>query len=377
MELGLTEEQKMLRKVSRDFLETECPKSLVREMEEDETGFPGKLWHKMAALGWMGLPFPKEHGGSGGNYLDLIILLEEMGRALLPGPFFSTVVLGGFSVLMAGSEKQRYEILPRIAKGDLVLTLALTEPDATDNAIGIQAKATPDKDEYIIDGIKLFVPYAHVSDYIIFSARTKNSKVPENGISLFLTNAGSGGIQYTVLDTIAADKQCEVAFTNVRVPRENVLGDLHRGWASIEKITQRAEVAECALMVGGAQRVLEMSVEHAKTRIQFDRPLGTFESMQHRCADQMIDVEGARYTTYHAAWRISEDLPCAKEASIAKAWANEAYRRVCLEAHQTHGAIGYTREHDLGLYFRRAKAAELAFGDTDYHLEIVAQQLGL
>jgi len=377
MDFALSEEQEMLRKMSRDFLENECPKSLVREMEEDEKGYSPELWKKMADLGWMGLVFPEVYGGEGLNFLDLTVLIEELGRALVPGPYLSTVVCCGLPILVAGTDEQKREFLPKIAKGDLILSLALTEPSATWDAAGITAKATPEGDDFVISGTKLFISDAHIADYLLCVARTKESGDAEDEITLFLVDAKSPGISCTPLKTIASDRQFEVVFDKVRVPRKNMLGELDRGWAVIKEMLPKATLAQCALMVGGAQQVLEMTVNYAKERVQFGRPIGSFQAIQHKCADMATDVDGCRFITYQAAWKLSEGLPCALEVSMAKAWVSEAYRRTCVEGHQIHGGIGFIKDHDMQLYYRRAKASELMFGDADYHRELVAQQIGL
>jgi alkylation response protein AidB-like acyl-CoA dehydrogenase len=377
MDFAFNEEQEMLRKMARDFLADKCPKTFVREMEEDEKGYSPDLWREMAQLGWLGLAFPEEYGGGGGSFLDLAVLLEETGRACLPGPFFSTVVLSGLTILDVGSEAQKKEFLPRISRGELIMALALTEPSAGYDAASVDLRATADKDEYILDGTKLFVSDAHICHYMIGVARTREGGPAEEGITLFLVDAKSPGISYTLLETIASDKQCEVVFDKVRVPRGNILGELDRGWGEVEKIMLRAAAANCAVMVGGAQQALEMAVSYAKERVQFDRPIGSFQAIQHHCANMATDVDGSKFITHEAAWMLSEGLPCQKKVSVAKAWVSEAYRRVTLLGHQIHGGIGFTKDHDMQLYFRRAKAAELAFGDANFHREIVAKELGL
>jgi len=378
MDLGWNEEQEMLRKTARDFLAKECPPSLVRALEEDEKGYSPELYQKMAELGWTGLVFPEEYGGGGGNFLDLTILLEEMGRYLVPDTFVSTVVHCGLPILAAGTEEQKKDFLPRIAAGEIIMSLALTEPSATYDPAGIAVRAIPDKDDYVINGTKLFILNAHIADYLLCVTRTSDSPAnKEEGITLFLVDRKTPGISTTLLKTIASDRQCEVNFENVRVPRANMLGELDRGWEVMRRVLEQAAVAECILMLGGAQQVLEMTVNYAKERIQFDRPIGSFQAIQHKCANMLIDIDGAKYITYQAAWKISEGLECAKEVSMAKAWVSEAYQRVCLEAHQIHGGIGFTKEHDLQLYFRRAKKSELAFGDATFHRERLAEELGL
>ncbi len=373
MDFSLTEEQEMLRKSARDFLAIACPKSLVREMARDEKGYTPQLWQKMGEMGWMGLIIPEKYGGAGANFFDLVVLLEEMGRACLPGPFFSTVVLGGLTVLEAGNEEQKKEILPKLAEGKLRLTLALTEPSAVYTADGIQTKAIQKDKEFLVQGTKLFVPDAHISDYLVCVARTKESKIPEDGITLFLIDPNSPGVSCTLLKTIAGDKQCEIIFDNVSVPNENILGRLNEGWLILYKILEKAVVAQCAEMVGGAKQVLEMTVEYAKQRMAFGQHIGSFQAIQHYCANMLVDVDGCSLVIYNAAWRLSRDLPSTREVSMAKALINERFKRIAALGIQIHGAIGITEDHDLPLYFKRAKAWEINLGNTTFHLEKIAK----
>ena len=370
MNLDLSEEQEMLRKLARDFLKEECPTSHVREMEQDEKGYSPALWHRMAELGWMGLVFPEEYGGTGGNFVDLTILLGEMGRALLPGPFIPTVVCSGLSLLRYGTKEQKSDFLPRIADGSFIMTLALTEPEVRFDERGINVRAKGET-RYTINGTKLFVPYAHIANWMVCAARTKK------GIALFLVPAKTTGISLTLLTTIAADKQYEVIFNKVKVLGENVLGKVDEAWDIVRHIEEWGALALCGYEVGSLERVLEMTVSYANERIQFDRPIGSFQAIQHKCADMAMDIDGARFLTYQAAWKTSQGLRASREISMAKAWTGEASRRVCLSSHQIHAAIGLFKDYDLELHFRRAKAAELAFGEGDFHREIVAQELGL
>jgi len=375
MDFALNEEQDMLRKMSRDFLENECPKTLVREMEEDEKGYSPELWKKMAEVGWMGLAFPEEYGGEGLGFLSLAVLIEELGRALVPGPFLSTVVYGGLTILASGTDEQKKEFLPKIAKGELIITLALTEPSASWDASGIETKAVAEGDDYVLSGTKLFISDAHVADYLLVAARTKESANKEEGITLFIVDAKSPGIKLTPLKTIALDKQFEVALDKVKVPKKNILGKVDKGWPIIEELKLRGMLAQCAFMVGGAQQVLEMTTNYAKERVQFGKPIGSFQMIQQKCADMATDVDGSRFITYQACWKTEEGLPYTLDASMAKAWVSEAYRRSCVEGHQIHGGIGFIKDHDMQLYYRRAKVSELLFGDADYHRERVAQQI--
>ncbi len=378
MDFGLGEEQVMLKTSARDFLEKECPKQLVREMMEDERGYSPELWKKMAAQGWLGLAFPEEYGGAAMSFLDLAVLLEEMGRALVPGPFVPTVVLAGRPILAAGSEEQKQQFLPRIASGDMMLTLALMEPSGSLEASGVTVEAVPSGENFIIEGRKLFVPDAHVADYLLCVTRTKDGPNKEEGITLFLVGAKTAGIHTEVLKTMTGEKLCEVTFRNVAVPKTNMLGELDQGWPIIKRVLLEAAVAESAWMLGGARWVLETSVDYAKQRVQFDRPIGSFQAIQHKCANMVIEVEGATAITYYAAWAVLENDPgLTLAASMAKAWCSDIYKHVAGEGTQIHGGIGFTWDHDMHLYFKRSKTSEVAFGDGDYHREKVAQLLNI
>jgi len=375
MDLGLSEPQEMLKKIARDFLATECPKTLVREMEEDEKGYPPQLWQGMAEVGWMGLPFPEEYAGGDGTLLDLAVLVEEMGRACLPGPFFSTVVLGGLTVLDAGSVDQKKEILPQVAEGKLIMSFALTEPGGQYEASDVNVRAVRDGDDYVISGTKLFVADAHVADWLVCAARSADGGQPEAGITVLLVRTDSEGLRRTVLPSLAKDKPCEVVFDNVRVPAGNVLGEAGRGWDVVRRAMQRAAALKSVEMVGAAQQILEMTVDYAKERVQFDRPIGSFQAVQHHCANMALSVDSSRYMAYQAIWMLSEGLPCDMEIAAAKAWTNDSLRQVAALGHQVHGAIGFTLDHDMQVYSRRAKAAEVMFGDSDSHREAVARML--
>jgi alkylation response protein AidB-like acyl-CoA dehydrogenase len=377
MDISLSEEQELLQGSARDFLQKECPMRLVRAMEEDEKGYDLNLWKQMADLGWLGLILPEEYGGSGGTMMDLVILLEEFGRALAPGPFVPTVVQVGLPMLWAGSEPQKRTYLPKLAQGELIGTMAWHEPSATSQPWGIETTATQQGEGYVLNGIKLCVPYAHVADCLLTVARTGAGAAPDDGITLFVVDAQSAGIELTKLGTIADDHQCEVVLNNVKVPHSQVLGEPGKGWSLVEQVRQYGTVAKCAEMVGIAQQAFEISLNYAKTRVQFGRPIGSFQAVKHKLANMVIDVDGSRYVTYRAAWLLSEGLPAGHEIAVAKAWTNEACRRIVKDGQQVHGGIGYTKEYDLQLYTRRAKAAEIAFDDSDTHREAVATSLGL
>ncbi|OPY08026.1 MAG: Acryloyl-CoA reductase (NADH) [Syntrophaceae bacterium PtaB.Bin038] len=380
MDFTYTDDQKMLKEAARRFLAAACPNvEWYLEMDKDEKGFTPELWKGMAELGWMGILFPEEYGGIGGGMLDMVTLMEEMGYAALPGPYFSTVILGGCTILEAGSEAQKQEFLPKISEGALRMTLALSEPAAAQfNPSLITVRAQAEGDGWVIDGTKLFVPDANVSDWMIVAARTAGKDLDKDGISLFLVETKTPGVGITLLKTVAGDKQCEVVFKEVRVPKGALLGEAGKGFAVIEKTLQIAAVAKCAEMLGGSNRVMELAVAYAKERVQFGKPIGTFQAVQHLCANMKMATEQSIYITYKAAWMIDRGMPEARKfAAVAKTWVSEAYKKVALIGHQIFGGTGYIVEHAMPIYSRRAKAGEYAFGSPNYQREIVAQELGL
>jgi alkylation response protein AidB-like acyl-CoA dehydrogenase len=371
VDLGLNEQQELLKNAARDFLENECPETLVREMEEDEKGYSPQLWAKMAEQGWQGLLVPEEHGGAGFDFLDLCVLLEEFGRALVPGPFMSTVLGGAVPLMVAGSDAQKKEFLPKIASGDLIFTLALTEPSARFDEQGVQCKATVKGNDVTFDGTKLFVSDANVADYMVVAGRSGK------GVTLGIVATDQPGVEITQLQTIARDKQCEVKLNGAK---GQLLGADGKGWDLLQPVIQRYTVAECAYLVGLSQMDFEISVDYAKERVQFGRPIGSFQAIQHKCADMVTDVDGSRFIMYKAAWSVATDQPADETqmaVNMAKAWTSEATRRVVAHGQQIHGGIGFTKDYKIQLYFRRQKRAELSFGDADYHRELVAQELGI
>jgi len=376
MDLRFTETQEILKKMARDFLTTECPKTLVRKLEQSEEGYSPEVWKKMAELGWMGLIIPEEYGGMGYTFQDLIVLLEEIGRNILPGPLIATIT-STFLILEAGTEEQKKELLPKIAQGELILTTALLESDGVFDASGITLKATPKGDDFVINGTKLFVEMAHVANHIICVTRTKDSTAPEKGITLFIIDSKATGISCEVIPTTAADKLCEVRFNNVTVPKKNIIGEIDEGWPLVEMMLRKGAIAKCAESLGAIESCVEMTVAYSKERTQYERPIGAFQALQHKMADMWTAMETSRYLIYEAAWMESEGLPCAKEASMAKAYVNEVYKDVSKWAVRLHGAIATSDDHDIPFYYRRSKAADIAFGGTDFHREIVAQKIGL
>ena len=373
MDLGLNETQQMLKNSAKEFLLTECPDTYVRAMENDESGYATEIWDKIAGQGWIGLMFPETYGGFGLSFLELTILLEEMGKVMFPGPFFSTVIGGGLTLLIGGNEQQKQIFIPKICEGKLIVSIAINEPNSYWDPGSINTISKEFGDKYIINGIKSFVDNAYISDYIIIAAKTGPS---DNDISLFIAPSKSDGIKQTLLKTIGSDKKSELSITNLELDKDALIGDINQGWNYIKKIQEFGAIGKCAEMSGGSQEVLNMTVEYAKQRIQFGRPIGSFQAIQHHCANMAIDVEGIKYLTHQAAWKLSEGLNASREVAIAKAWSSDAYQRICALGQVCHGAIGYTKEHNMQMYTRRAKSAELAYGDSKYHLQNIENIIG-
>jgi len=374
MDVNFSEEQKLIRSSAKEFLEAEVPKDVVRKLEESEEGYSPELWKKIAELGWIGLNIPEEYDGMCMNFLDLVILLEEVGYNLLPGPFFSTVI-AAFPIILGGREEQKMAYLPKITEGKLKVSLALTEPAATFDPSGIDMEAVPQGDKYIINGTKLFVEHAHTADYLVAVARTKREEKAEDGLTLFIIDAKAPGVRISNIPTIGLDKQCEVRFRDVTIPKTDIVGPADRGWELLKETLQRAQLGKCAEMLGGMRAAMDMTNAYVKKRMTYGNPVASYQVVQHYLADVWIDVETSKNLVYLAAWKICEGLPCGKEVSAAKAWVGKSFTRVTERCVQMHGAIGLTREHDIGLYYRTAKACDLAFGDSHYQREVIAREM--
>jgi alkylation response protein AidB-like acyl-CoA dehydrogenase len=368
---AFSEEQEELRKSVRRFLEDKSPESEVRRLMETTEGYDPAVWTQMAQqLGLQGLAIPEEYGGSGFSYVELIVVLEEMGRALLCAPYFSTVALAANTLLAAGDDGAKKEYLPGIASGDTIAALAFTEDSGRWDEAGITMQATKAGDGWTLDGHKMFVIDGHTANLILVAART------DGDVSLFAVDGAAAGLTRTALSTMdQTRKQARLEFSGVPA---RLVGTQGQGWPTLVKALDRAAVALAAEQVGGAQKVLEMSVEYAKVRVQFGRPIGSFQAIKHKCADMLLEVESAKSAAYYAGWAAAEDndeLPVV--ASLAKAYCSDAYFHAAAENIQIHGGIGFTWEHPAHLYFKRAKSSELMLGDPTYHREQLAQRIGI
>jgi alkylation response protein AidB-like acyl-CoA dehydrogenase len=376
MNFAFSEEQEQLRDAVRKFLEAKSPESAVRELMETTEGYDPAVWQQMAQeLGLQGLHIPEEYGGQGFTFVELGIVLEEQGRALLCAPYFSTVVLAADAILNAGTDEQKQALLPGIASGETIATLAFTEPNGKWDASGITMEATPKGDGFVLDGTKMFVLDGHLADLVVVAARTAGTS-GEDGISLFTVAGDAAGLTRTPLATMdQTRKQAKLEFAGVEA---TPLGAAGAGWAALSKTLDQAAVGLSNEMVGGAAFVLEESVQYAKDRVQFGRPIGSFQAIKHKCADMLLEVESAKSAAYYSSWAAAEDndeLPVV--ASLAKAYCSDAYFHAAAENIQIHGGIGFTWEHNAHLYFKRAKSSEILLGDATYHRELLAQRIGI
>jgi alkylation response protein AidB-like acyl-CoA dehydrogenase len=371
MNFAFSEEQDELRTAVRRFLEDKSPETEVRRLMETTEGYDTAVWSQMAdQLGLQSLTIPEEFGGSGFSYVELIVVLEEMGAALLCAPFFSTVALGANALLTSGDDSAKADLLPGIASGETIATLAFTEDSGRWDIAGVALEATPSGDGWVLNGHKSFVLDGHVANLILVVART------DAGISLFSVAGDADGLTRTPLATMdQTRKQTRLEFSGTPA---RLIGTDGGAEAGLSKTLDLAAVALAAEQVGGAQRCLDTAVEYAKTRIQFGRPIGSFQAIKHKCADMLLEVESSKSAAYYAGWAAAEDsdeLPVV--ASLAKSYCSEAYFHAAAENIQIHGGIGFTWEHPAHLYFKRAKSSELLFGDPAYHRELLAQRIGI
>jgi alkylation response protein AidB-like acyl-CoA dehydrogenase len=371
MNFAFSEEQEELRKSVRRFLDTKSPEAEVRRLMETTEGYDPDVWNQMGQqLGLQGLAIPEEYGGSGYSYVELIIVLEEMGRALLAAPYFSTVALAANAILTSGDDAAKKELLPGIAAGDTIATLAITEDNGRWDLDGVTLTASKSGDGYTLDGHKMFVIDGHIANLIIVVAKT------DAGLCLFSVEGTADGLTRTPLSTMdQTRKQARLEFSGTPA---KLIGTEGGAAAGLQKTLDLAAVALAAEQVGGAQKCLDMSVEYAKVRVQFGRPIGSFQAIKHKCADMLLEVESAKSAAYYAGWAAaddSEELPVV--ASLAKAYCSDAYFHAAAENIQIHGGIGFTWEHPAHLYFKRAKSSELLLGDPTYHRELLAQRIGL
>lgn len=376
MEFGFTSEQDMLRKSFSEFLAKECPSDIVRELIEDDVGFSPDIWKKISELGWLGLIYDEKYGGSEGAFLELFILFEEIGKVLLPSPLFTSAVLSGLLIHEAGNEKQKDDLLPSLINGSKIFTLSLYDEQGKLDIDNPKVEAVENQNgSYTLNGNRLFVTYAHLADSILLCAKLKGSKT--DGSTLFRIPGNADGIQKDPLNTITGEKTFALILNNTEVQSENVIGSMGKGADYLNCIFPKAVVLKCGEMLGGLQRIFDMTIAYVKERHQFGRPLGSLQAVQHFCVDMNTYLETSRLISYQAASLISEGVSCEKEVAMAKAWCSDAYKKSTWIAQQIHGGIGFTEEYDLHLFYKHAKEAELAFGDSWFHRSRIADNMGI
>jgi alkylation response protein AidB-like acyl-CoA dehydrogenase len=373
---AFSEEQEELRRTVRQFLEAKSPETEVRRLMETTEGYDPAVWKQMGQeLGLQSIAIPEEYGGQGFSFIELGIVLEEMGRVLLCAPYYSSVVLATNAILNAGTDAQKKDLLPGIASGETIATLAFTEPNGKWDVTGVTLEAQGSGGSYTLTGEKMFVLDGHTADTIVVVARLAGTSGTD-GISFFTVRGDADGLTRTPLSTMdMTRKQAKLEFSNVAAES---LGDAGQGWAAYSKTLDQAAVALANEMMGGAQFVLDMSVQYAKDRVQFGRPIGSFQAIKHKCADMLLEVESGKSAAYYASWAAAEDndeLPVV--AALAKAYCSEAYFHASAENIQIHGGIGFTWEHPAHLFFKRAKSSEIFLGDPTYHRELLAQRIGI
>jgi alkylation response protein AidB-like acyl-CoA dehydrogenase len=369
MQFGLTETQQTLKNAVRKFLAAECPAAEVRKLMESCTAYDPALWNKIAEQGWTGIIIPEEYGGFGMGIVEMAVAFEEMGRALLPGPLFSTVLMAGPLFESATDSEAKRKYLSAISNGNARAAVALLEDSASWSPDAVRIQATSAARNWVLDGRKLFVWDAAIGDFLICAARLNSE------LALFVIPANTPGLGIAELPAMDFTRKLyQVTFDQVSLSRDNLLAQGKPARAALDRMLNIATVGLVAEMTGGMQRLLEMAVEYAKTRKQFGRPIGQFQAVQHLCADMLVYTESSRSAAYYAAWAVQENVAeAALAVSVAKAYASDAYREVGNRAIQVHGGMGFTWENDAHLYYRRAKASELAFGDATYHRERIAK----
>jgi alkylation response protein AidB-like acyl-CoA dehydrogenase len=371
MDINLDDGHIELGRIARQLFESRCPLATVRELEDDERGYSPELWREMARLDWLGLTYPEALGGTGGSLVDLAVIYEEMGRALVPSPHLASSVICG-EVLVRDREHDRAELLAAMVAGDTICAPAILEPDGSWGPDAVTLPATPTYDGFRLDGTKLLVPFAHVADRLLVAARTT---APPDGVTLVLVDPSYPAVQLERLPNIAGYPLFAVTFDGLEVEPEAIVGPVGQGWALLGPALDRATVLRCSEIVGAGHRLLEMSVGYALERKQFGVPIGTFQAVQYLCTDIAIAAHLTGLLSRQAAWRLDQGLPARKEVAMAKSYGSRAAQTIAHRAHEVHAGVAFMMEADVQLYTRRAKHWELDLGEARHHDETIAAGL--
>jgi alkylation response protein AidB-like acyl-CoA dehydrogenase len=380
VDISLNESQKMLKSSAHDFLKRECPWTVVKQIDESPDGFSIDLWQKISDMGWPAMIFPEKCGGMGSCLTDLAMIYEEMGQALVPGIFFSSSILCGSIIAAAGSEQQQAQILPTIAEGKAIFSLALTESDYGWGPECVHLSAKLAGGNYTLKGTKRFVSDANVADYFIVVARTSEGSVPSQGLTLFTVPRNARGLTIRSISAFSSERYFELTFDSVEVEPSAVLGVANQGWSALAVPLNRATAILCTYMVGGCQRLLEMTVQYAQTRVQFGQPIGAFQWVQGYIIEQANQLERARWFTYEALWKLDSNQPEKEQSeavALAKAVASEAFLECGHLGHEVHAGLGVDKKYPLYLYSKSSKTLYSYLGNPNYHRQRVAEILGL
>ncbi len=375
MDMEFTEEQRALQTTARSFLATECPTSVARAMETSESGFSQELWQKMADLGWLGLVHDADAGGAGMGNVELAVLAKELGRVLCPSPYIPSAILAGGAVAAAGTGEQKQRLLPDIISGKTVVAFALQEENTYFDARSVNATATANGDAYVLNGTKMFVEFASAADRVLVVARTAGAPPASEGLALFLVNPNDVNVRLEPLSTVSRDRQFQMVLDGVRVEADDVIGTPGEAWSALEGVIERGVVALCAYMVGAAERIHEMATDFAKERVQFNRPIGSFQAIQHYLAQSITEILAADTTVFYAAWTLDEGLPSREIVAKTKSFAGDTFRKATDIGTQIHGGIGYDESMDTSLFLRRGKQLQLSMGSTGYWEDVIADEL--
>ena len=371
--LRLSESEEMLRKTAQDFMQRDATKEVVQALQETDTGYNEELWRKIVEMGWLGVIIPEQYGGTGNPLTSAGVLFEVLGRGPLPGPYFSSAILGSLIILEAGTEEQKRDILPAVAEGKQILTLALTEPEYSWEPGAVQTTATSKNGDFVIDGLKLFTVDAGAATHFIVVARTGKVTDPAKGISLFLVDSKSAGVSVRQLHGFLAGRTFEVKLDAVKVPGSAMLGDSDERWPSLKQAIEKSIPVLCAYQVGGCQALLDMTLEQTRTRIQFGQPVGRFQRVQDMIIEMVDHTDAARWTTYEALWKLDTQRPAAESVHLAKVVASEGYFEVCTLAHRAFSGISYSKEHPASFHTRASRALYTYLGDPAYHRQQLAK----
>jgi alkylation response protein AidB-like acyl-CoA dehydrogenase len=373
LDLGLTESEEMLKKTALDFLRRDAPKEVVQNLQETDTGITDELWKKAVDMGWLGVIIPEEYGGAGNPLTSAAVLFEALGTGPLPGPYFSSGILGSLIILEAGSDDQKRSILPGVAKGEDILTLALTEAEYSWEPGGVQTTATGKNGDFVLDGVKLFTIDAQAATHFVVAARTGKQADPARGISLFLVDSKSDGVSVRRLPGFLSGRTFEVKLESVKVPGAAILGEKGAGWPALKRAIDKAIPVLCAYKVGGCQAVFDMTLEYSRIRVQFGQAIGRFQRVQDMIIEIVNHLDAARWATYEALWKLDTQRPAEESVHMAKAVASEAYWEACTWGHRVFSGISYSQEHPLSFHTRASRSLYSYLGEPAYHRQQLAQ----